>query len=432
MQYTTQTEVALCSRFVRSTHNDDEIGFRFRTVVVRRMSKRLFFSVGEPSGDLHAANLIRALRSVDSSIAARGFGGVRMTQAGFDCDFDLTSMAVIGFAEVIPKLREFYRIADMAEDIFRRGECDGVVLVDFPGFNWHIAKRAKKYGLPVYYYLPPQLWAWGGWRVKKIRKYVDRVLCNLPFEKDWFERRGVQVEYVGHPFFDVVHSQPLCARFLSQWKSENAVRVAVLPGSRDHEVHRIWPLQLEIIRRLHREFPNVRFMVAALKDQHALWCRSQIGPEDRHLPIEVFVGKTSELIELADCALMKSGSVSMEMMARGTPCTVLYHCSRSTFALARILTRLKSMTLPNMMANATVMPEFLAIGNSTKAVDQATEAMRKLISDPQARMEQRKALQELSDRFAQPGASQLAAEIIARELDVSLRNPRPSHQNHAA
>ncbi len=393
------------------------------------MSKRLFFSVGEPSGDLHAANLIRALRRIEPSIESRGFGGVKMTQAGFQCDFDLTSMAVIGFAEVLPKLREFFRIADMAEDVFRRGGCDGVVLVDFPGFNWHIAKRAKKYGLPVYYYLPPQLWAWGGWRVKKIRKYVDRVLCNLPFEKAWFESRGVAVDYVGHPFFDVVESQPLCARFLSQWKSKEQIQVAVLPGSRDHEVHRIWPLQLEIIRRLHAEFPDVRFMVAALKDQHALWCRSHMREADRDLPIEVFVGKTSELIELADCALIKSGSVSMEMMARATPCTVLYHCSRSTFAIARLLTQLKSITLPNMIANETVIPEYLAVGSSMKAVDQATAALRKLIGDPAIRIAQQTALAELAKKFAQPGASQSAAEIIHRELG-SLPGTSPSHLRH--
>ena len=105
-----------------------------------------------------------------------------MLAAGARCDFDLTSMAVIGFAEVLPKLREFFQLADMAESIFRRGDCDGVVLIDFPGFHWHLAKRAKKHGLPVFYYLPPQLWAWGSWRVRKMKKYVDRVLCNLPFE----------------------------------------------------------------------------------------------------------------------------------------------------------------------------------------------------------------------------------------------------------
>ena len=127
------------------------------------MLSRLFFSVGEPSGDLHAANLIRALTANAPKLHCRGFGGLQMVQAGFECDFDLTQMAVVGISEVLPKLREFYRLADQASDIFRSGAVDAVVLVDFPGFNWHIAKRAKQFGLPVFYYCPPQLWAWGGW-----------------------------------------------------------------------------------------------------------------------------------------------------------------------------------------------------------------------------------------------------------------------------
>ncbi len=398
------------------------------------MNKRLFFSVGEPSGDLHAANLIRALRAVEPQVSVRGFGGLKMTQAGSHCDFDLTTMAVVGFAEVIPKLREFFRIADMAEDVFRQGECDGVVLVDFPGFNWHIAKRAKKYNLPVYYYLPPQMWAWGGWRVKKIQRYVDRVLCNLPFEKAWFEQRGVKnVDYVGHPFFDVVESQPLCSRFLSQWTSSKFTQIAVLPGSRDHEVHHIWPMQLEIMRRLHEQFPDARFLVAALKDQHALFCRSLLTGVYRDLPVEVFVGKTSEIIELADCALMKSGSVSMEMMARGTPSTVIYHASRSTYTVGRMLTRLKSMTLPNLIAGETVMPEFIAVGRSTgKVIDQATKAMKELIGNPEIRDSQKLALERLTRQYGQPGASHRTAEIIAADLSRRVNDHHLKTTLHAA
>jgi lipid-A-disaccharide synthase len=381
------------------------------------MSKRLFFSVGEPSGDLHAGNLIRHLRQSDSSVSARGFGGVNMMQAGLECDFDLTTMAVVGFAEVVPKLREFFRIADIAEDIFRRGECDGVVLVDFPGFNWHIAKRAKKYGLPVFYYLPPQLWAWGGWRVKKMRRWVDHVLCNLPFEKKWLESRGVPVDYVGHPFFDVVAAQKLCPLFMSRCRNEKGIQVAVLPGSRDREVHHIWPMQLEIIRRLSKRFPDVRFLVATLKDQHALYCRHQMKGDDRHLPIDVYVGKTSEIIEIADCALMKSGSVSLEMMARGTPATVVYHVSRSTYTAAKLLTRMKSITLPNVIAGEVVMPEYLAVGKSmASTVSQATASMAKLIGDRSSREAQRESLRDLARRYAQPGAGRRAAEIILQDL----------------
>lgn len=383
------------------------------------MSKRLFFSVGEPSGDLHAANMIRSLQRADASVTVRGFGGVNMTQAGLQCDFDLTTMAVMGFAEVVPKLREFFRIADMAEDVFKRGDCDGVVLVDFPGFNWHIAKRAKKHGLPVFYYLPPQLWAWGGWRVKKMRRYVDRVLCNLPFEKTWFESKGVPVDYVGHPFFDVVETQRLCPRFMSRYTDNSRVQVAVLPGSRDREVHHIWPMQLEIIRRLHKRFPEVRFLVAALKDQHALFCRNQMQAGDRHLPIDVYVGKTSEIIEIADCALMKSGSVSLEMMARGTPCTVVYHASRSTYTLGRMLTHIKYMSLPNFIADDKVMPEYIAVGSSVeRTIAQATESMSKLIGEPTFRNEQRQRLEQLAREHAQPGAARRAAGIILSDLDV--------------
>ncbi|MCY2975445.1 MAG: lipid-A-disaccharide synthase [Planctomycetota bacterium] len=379
-------------------------------------SPRIFFSVGEPSGDVHGANLIRALREKCSTISVRGFGGDKMVDAGLQSDFDLTTLAVVGFAEVLPKLREFFRVADIAEDVFRKGLVDGVVLIDFPGFNWHIAKRAKKYGLPVYYYLPPQLWAWGSWRIKKIRKYVDRVLCNIPFEKDWFESRGVAVDYVGHPFFDVVYSQPLDQSFLDRWRESSLLQVGVLPGSRHHEVHRIWPLQLEIIRRLHEEFPRVRFLVAALKDIHAEWCRSQIKGSDVQLPIEVFSAKTSEIISLADCVLTKSGSVSLELMAREKPTVVLYQVSNLTYALGKMLTRLTSMTLPNMIAGVTIMPEFLAAGKSKVAVKQAEVALADLLRNPESREKQRDSLKTLGKDFAQPGASAKAAVLLLEYL----------------
>ncbi len=375
-------------------------------------SPRIFFSVGEPSGDVHGANLIRALREKCPTLSVRGFGGDKMVDAGLQSDFDLTTLAVVGFAEVLPKLREFFRVADIAEDVFRKGLVDGVVLIDFPGFNWHIAKRAKKYGLPVYYYLPPQLWAWGSWRIKKIRKYVDRVLCNIPFEKEWFESRGVAVDYVGHPFFDVVYSQPLDQSFLNQWRESSSLQVGVLPGSRHHEVHRIWPLQLEIIRQLHEEFPQVRFLVAALKDAHAEWCRSQIKGADEQLPIEVFSAKTSEIISLSDCVLTKSGSVSLELMAREKPTVVLYQVSNLTYALGKMLTRLKSMTLPNMIAGETIMPEFLAAGKSKFAVKQAEIALADLLRNPKSREKQKDSLSKLGKDFAQPGASAKAAELL--------------------
>src|SRR5690606_1691315 len=152
---------------------------------------------------------------------------------------DLTQMAVVGLVEVLPKLRQFFRLADAAEEVFRSGAVDGVLLVDFPGFNWHIAKRAKRYGLPVHYYLPPQLWAWGGWRVRKLRRSVDHVLSVLKLEQQWYDEHGVPNSYVGHPFFDAVVEQPLDHVLLDRLEERRVAGdrlVAVLPGSRNHEV----------------------------------------------------------------------------------------------------------------------------------------------------------------------------------------------------
>lgn len=349
----------------------------------------------------------------------RGFGGGKMLNSGCQLDFDLTTMAVVGILEVLPKLREFFRIADIASDIFDNDRPDAVVLVDFPGFNWHIAKRAKERGIPVFYYLPPQLWAWGSWRIKKMRRNVDHVLCNLPFEPEWYAARNVPVSYVGHPFFDEVAERRLDRRFIDQRRSYDGAQVAVLPGSRSREVKNIWPMQLAAIRELSKRHPTTRFLVACLKDQHCLWCREMMSEADERLNIEFFVGKTSEIIELADCSLMKSGSVSLEMMARGTPAVVVYHVSRALNAIGRRLVNVDSMTLPNLIAKRKVMPEFLAVGRATaETISQAIESLDPLIGDPDFRAAKREELQALTREIARAGASRTAAQEIVKQLEI--------------
>ncbi len=395
----------------------------------------LYFSVGEPSGDLHASNLIRSLNQHLSAPDAlsthtatdvrpqdpialrhRGLGGPQMAAAGCAIDYELTNLAVVGMVEVLPKLREFFRVADLAEAALKRERPDAVVLVDFPGFNWHIAKRAHRQGIPVIYYLPPQLWAWGAWRLGKLKRTVDHVLCNLPFEPQWYAERNVEVEYVGHPFFDEVYSRPLDREFIAEQTQHGSLNVAVLPGSRTREVDKIWPMQLAAIRELSARHRGVQFKVAGYRQHHIDMCKQHMTAADQRLPIEFFVGKTSELIELADCALMKSGSVSLEMMARHTPAVVTYHASRTFYALGRCLTRLNSMTLPNMIAGEVVMPEFLGVGSPTKAIGQVIGALDRLLADRDARQEQAAKLKSLADRYAQPGASQRAAAAIARRI----------------
>lgn len=388
------------------------------------MDDSIFFSVGEPSGDLHASNLIAELGRLNPGLRCRGLGGAKMAAAGASIDFDLTQLAVVGILEVLPKLREFFQVADLAEAILRAERPRAVVLVDFPGFNWHIAKRAHRLNIPVIYYLPPQLWAWGSWRLGKLKRTVDHVLCNLPFEPQWYAARNVPVEYVGHPFFDEVAHKTLDQNFMAQWQDYDGVQVAVLPGSRGREVQHIWPMQLEAIRHLSARYPKTRFLVAAYRDHQCQSCLERMTPSDRRLNVQFFVGKTSEIIELADCALMKSGSVSLEMMARGTPAVVTYHVSRSLYLMGRLLTNVRSMTLPNMIAGETVMPEFLAVGSTARATEQVIETMDRLIGDTDARDAQAQKLRALSARYAQPGASRRAADLIHRIVSADRAQVR--------
>ena len=404
------------------------------------MTKTLFFSVGEPSGDQHAARLIEQLhdrstvsRPGGTRVRVRGFGGPEMRRAGCELDLDLTRHAVMGILEVLPKLRDFFRFADQAEAVFRSGNIDGVVLVDFPGFNWHIAKRARKYGIPVYYYCPPQLWAWGGWRVKKMRRSVDHVMTVLPIETSYFGEHGIPATFVGHPFFDAVAQKKLDDVTMRQLRSlpsddlgaavplakgipDDSKLVAVLPGSRDHEVHRNFPIMLETIRRLSTSGSTARFAVAAYRDRHCLWCRQQLTPEDRQLPIDFFVDRTSEIIESAHCAMMVSGSVSLELMARGTPAAVIYRVGRLLHAVGKRVLRVDSVTLPNLMGQRKVFPEFVSVGDPEPAVDFLHETIRAMLEDRFYHNRVRADLARLREQYGQPGASVRAADFLVERL----------------
>ncbi len=392
------------------------------------MAKNIFFSVGEPSGDQHAARMIAEMRQIDPTLRTRGFGGPRMRSAGCHIDRDLTQHAVVGLLEVLPKLRQFFRFAKEAEVAFQGGQVDAVVLVDFPGFNWHIAKRAKRYGIPVYYYCPPQLWAWGGWRVRKMRRSVDHVLAVLPIEQAYFPRNGIETTYVGHPFFDAVEEtrldQQLMDRLTSQ-SHQGERLVAVLPGSRDHEVERNWPLMLASIRQLNRQHPKARFLVAAYRDRQCLSCRESLAPEDRSLPIEFFVDRTSEIIEASHCAMMVSGSVSLEMMARRTPAVVIYRVGRLLHTVAKLMVRLDSITLPNLMSDRRVFPEMVSVGATDEAVEFLSESVDALLSDDYYYRQSLASLDQLSERYAKPGASTRAAHWVCQAVG-GVRSGVPS------
>jgi len=377
---------------------------------------QIFFSVGEPSGDQHAAHLIHELKRRNPRVEARGFGGPLMEQAGCRLDYPLTNLAVMGFLAVLPMLWKFIRLVRHAGQIFRESPPDAVVLVDFPGFNWWIARKAKRAGIPVFYYMPPQLWAWHSWRVRRMRKYVDHVLCGLPFEPAWYAARGVHAEFVGHPFFDEVKDYPLDRAFCDEWSAGPGPTVGILPGSRNYEITRNWPVMLDVMAAVHRRHPQARFLAACYKEEHRARCRAMLEEGGLDLPLSFFVGKTPEIIEAADCCLMVSGSVSLEMMARRTPAVVTYRLNRLTYAIVRPLVHVKSISLPNLIADRIVFREWVVSWFPRRDAAQMAAALDDWLSHPDKLAASARELDELCQGVVQTGATQRTAEYLLRTL----------------
>jgi lipid-A-disaccharide synthase len=383
---------------------------------------RIFISAGEPSGDLHGANLIQALRTRVPAAEFVGYGGPRMTEAGATLLYPLVNLAVMWFLNVFLNIVTFIRLIGRADRYFRDEKPDAVILIDYPGLHWWIAKRARTRGIPVFYYVPPQLWAWAGWRVKKVKRTVDLVLCSLPFEPDWYRARGVtQVDYVGHPFFDELTEREIDEAFLAQVKA-NAHRgplVAILPGSRTQELTRNLPIMLRGAAKLARQRPATRFAVACLHERHRALAEQIIrenrrGADGQAAPgIEVYAARTQELIRIADVAWAVSGSVSLELMMEALPTVILYKLNRFDLWIARPFIKARYITLVNLLAGAELMPEYLT---ERDVSDELAGWARTWLDDPVARARATANLAALRHRVARPGASQRAAERIVQWL----------------
>ncbi len=402
---------------------------------------KIFFSAGEPSGDLHGANLIRELRSRCPELEAIGYGGPEMASAGCHLLTDLTALAVMWFLRVLLNIHKFLALAGRADRTFRHNRPDAVVLIDYPGFNWWIARRAKAHGIPVFYYAPPQIWAWASWRIKKMRRFVDHVLCSLPFEAHWFAERGCNATFVGHPYFDEVRRQKLDETFLNKHRDDERPLVTILPGSRTQEVVHNLKYFIEAARLIRAQVPQARFAIASFKPHQAQLAREAVA--ESGLPVDVYVRRTPELIHLATCCLAVSGSVSLELLYQTKPTVILYWITPLAYAVQKRFRKVKYITLVNLLttnelfpadttpydpesadAQQALFPEYLTCEN--KSVQIAKHAITWL-----TKAEER---QCLVDRLAQlkaevghGGASSMGAAYI---LDQLHRRETPSLRPH--
>lgn len=390
---------------------------------------RIFFSVGEPSGDLHGANLIRDLRAVDPGLSAVGFGGPKMAAADCHLLFEMTTLAVMGLWNVLKNIRQFFRLLAMADKYFAENQLDGVVLIDYPGFNWWIARKAKRHGIPVFYYGVPQMWAWAQWRVKKLKQLVDYPLCKLPFEETWFAERGCNAHYVGHPYFDEVCRYKQDEEFVRRYDVPESRLLVLLPGSRTQEVRRNLGTLLDAARKIRNEHPDVSVAIACYSERHAKTAREICRLN--HLPFDVMFGRTPELISMADACVACSGSVSLELLYYRKPSVIVYRVSKLTWLFGKLMLRSRYITLVNLLSVDRIakrsgesydpdehdvpMPEFATVRDSSTGVARWISTW---FSDPEllaARVEQ---LDNLAQGFAVPGASIKAARFIAGTLDA--------------
>ncbi|WP_254510551.1 lipid-A-disaccharide synthase [Anatilimnocola floriformis] len=398
---------------------------------------KLFFSVGEPSGDLHGANLIRELQRKAGNVDAIGLGGPRMQAAGCQLMRDMTDLAIMGLVPALVKLPEFFKLLAQVEQALKAERPDAVVLIDYPGFNWHVAKKAKALGIPVVYYGLPQLWAWLSYRVEKVRKYIDHPLCKLPFEEAWFRGQGCEATtYVGHPYFDELKAQTLDQQFLEQFKNNPQRLVAILPGSRRSEVQRNFALQIKAARLVHRAVPDVRFAVASYNDQQAAMAAKILGNHD--LPLTIIPGKTPELIHAATCCMAVSGSVSLELLYHAKPSVMQYNLAMPSYYIMKHLVRVQYMTLPNLITTPelhpprtqkyrrgdvvhshVLFPEYPHWRDRSAQV--ASHAIEWLQNEP-ARLDLVRRLEQLRGTLAIGGASSRTADYILQHVVPQVAN----------
>lgn len=394
---------------------------------------RLFFSAGEPSGDLHGSNLIREIVRQHPNAEFEGFGCDKMAAAGCNLTANMSDLAIMGFARVVPHLKKFWDLLWEADRCFRERRPDAVVLIDYPGFNWWIAARAKKHGIPVFYYGTPQIWAWATHRVRKLRRLVDHALCKLPFEPEWYRKHGCEATYVGHPYFDDFLNRKLDETFVRELG--DAPLLTVLPGSRKHEVENNLPAFLKTIDFVHQSLPDVKFAIASYNHHQANVARRMIDEHNGSAEPEVYVDRTRELIHKASCCLACSGSVSLELLHEAKPTVIHYKIDKVMDVLQRYFRCCKFITLVNLLtsehrfdAKHPYDPD--DVGNLSEAPfpeymtaeDRSAEMaihLTRWLSNETFHQEAVELLGPLREAFVKPGASRQAADYILEKLSKS-------------
>jgi lipid-A-disaccharide synthase len=366
---------------------------------------KYYLVAGERSGDLHGGNLIREIHQLDSEARIRCWGGDAMEQAGGELVTHYRDMAFMGFLEVIKNLRTIRTFLKICKRDMVSFQPDAVVLIDYPGFNLRIAKFAKQQGWPVYYYIAPKTWAWNAKRTHKLRKYVDRVFSILPFEEPFFREYGVDVTYVGNPLLDAINNFQPDSLFRQQQNIPEKPIIALLPGSRKQEILNVLSIMLEVVPR----FPEAHFVVAAVGNLPAYYYNLVRA----HSQVSIVTDQTYQVLNIADLAIVTSGTATLETALFNVPQIVVYKTSTISYRIAKALIRVSFISLVNLIIDREVVPELIQKDFSSEKI---VNIGKRLLEETEDRKTQLHYYQLLRSILGKTNSSSQVAQVLIDDL----------------
>jgi lipid-A-disaccharide synthase len=375
--------------------------------------KKVMMVTGEASGDLHGAHLMEAVQRIDPGIQFSGMGGEALKRAGMNLLYHNQSLSVVGITEVLLKLRLIQKTLSGLKQFLERERPDLLILIDFPDFNLRLAKFAHHRGIPVLYYISPQVWAWRPKRVRLIARWVKKMVVFFPFEVPIYKAAGVDVECVGHPLLDVVKPALPKEETAKQLGLDPGKPVlGLLPGSRSQELERLLPVLLDTARLLHQEIPDLQFVIplapGLTRTSVSRWMNNA------WVPVKLAEGQTYDVMNLSDLLIMASGTATLEAAILEKPMVIIYKVSSLSYWIGRALVRVKHIGLVNLVAGKGIAPELIQKDASPERI--AREALR-ILTDPNLRQGMTESITQVRKNLGEPGAVQRAARIVTSMLD---------------
>jgi lipid-A-disaccharide synthase len=363
---------------------------------------------GEASGDMHGAKLFAAMREQAPDISVCGIGGPALAAQGMEILYDSSRLAVVGIVEVISHFGFIREAMQALEKRLREQPPHLLILIDYPDFNLILAQKARRLGIPVFYYISPQVWAWRSGRVKTIKKRVDRMAVILPFEKNFYQQRGMAVEYVGHPLMDTVRAAMPRAEFLqSLGIAQDSTVIGILPGSRKREIAVMLPVFLAAAKQMQARLAKPVFLLPlapTLSEDDLL----THGLAEAGVEVRVIRENRYELMAACDAVMAASGTVSLELAILDVPMVISYRVSPLTYFLGRRLIKVQYASLVNLVAGREVVPELLQDEATPEKIAAATV---RLVANQTERAAMLAGLAEVRERLGGAGASARAAQL---------------------